>query len=90
MHRWQFTIIATISSSRNICFNAYCNIAGTLAAEYYAISTLYCVPTSVNEPDGEGLGICGGRELYEKRLKEVFNKVERIAKDFGLYFLCSK
>ena len=63
---------------------------GELGALYYTISTLYCLPTCISNPNGEGLGTCGGKELYERRLKKDFVKVEKIAEDFGLHFLCTK
>ena len=59
-------------------------------ALYYGVSTMYCVPTCINTPGAEGLGACGGQELYERRLKKDFVEVKRVAKDFGLHFLCTK
>jgi len=57
---------------------------------YYTISSLYCMPTSYKYPDGAGIGACGGMELYERKLKDVFTDVRKVAKDIGLFFLCTK
>ncbi|XP_067948784.1 S-adenosylmethionine-dependent methyltransferase Rv2258c-like [Watersipora subatra] len=66
------------------------NNKGIVSALYYTISTMYCLPTCINTPGGEGLGACGGKELYERRLKRSFTKVTRVGEKFGLYFLCTK
>ena len=76
--------VFTMSNGRVI------SLVATTAATFYLVSNMYCMATSAKHPNSEALGACAGKELFERRLNKDFVEVKKVAKDYGLYFLCTK